>query len=57
VVVVFNRSSRPLHLTLPVTRLGEGPFADWLGSGLKMERRQGQWILDLPERGAALLGR
>ena len=56
-IVVFNRSNRPLRVTLPAARIGQAPLTDWLGGGLKMERRNGQWFLNLPPRGIALLGR
>jgi len=56
-LVVFNRSNRPVRVTLSAAKVGPAPLTDWLNSGLKLERQEGQWILDLPERGAALFGR
>jgi cyclomaltodextrinase len=56
VLVVFNRSSQAQKCALPLSQIGTGPFSDWLGNGVKLQKQGGQTLLSLPARGVALLG-
>jgi cyclomaltodextrinase / maltogenic alpha-amylase / neopullulanase len=55
-LVLFNRSDRPQRATVLCSEIGVKPLRDWLGMNPKVEIRPDVLVVDLPERGFAVLG-
>ncbi|MCW3051206.1 MAG: hypothetical protein JWN14_376 [Chthonomonadales bacterium] len=55
-LILFNRSTNPVTVSLPGEKVGNAPLQDWLEIGIEFKQEAGQTQVTLPARGLALLG-
>jgi len=55
-LILFNRGTNPVTVSLPREKVGDSPLHDWLELGIDFKQEEGQTQVTLPARGLALLG-
>jgi glycosidase len=55
-LVLFNRTDRPQIATVLLSELHSESLGNWLGSGQRIQYEANKLLVELPERGFALLG-